>query len=327
MKLRRQKDAGRGKGLRMLFATDLHGSESAFRKFVAARRQVGARVMLLGGDLTGKILVPVVDEGGVHTADFMGRKLRAADDAALQDLEQTLRFAGQYPVRMTAADVAWLRQHPEDLDGRFVDAMKASLRHWFDLAAERLEPEGVRMLAILGNDDPLEIDDVLRDHPYVECVDDTPVTIEGDIEVVGFSGSNRTPWDSPREFTEQEIRARLEQSVAKLSDPARSIWNVHVPPYDTGLDTAAEVTDDLKVVMRGGQANMISVGSTAVRELIEQYQPMLAVHGHVHESRAVSKVGSAVVVNPGSEYTEGVLRAAVITVDGERVSAQLMSTL
>jgi Icc-related predicted phosphoesterase len=311
----------------MLFATDLHGSESAFRKFVAARKQVGAKVMLLGGDLTGKILVPVVEEAGVYSADYMGRRLTADDDASLDELERTLRFAGQYPVRMTAEDVAWLQEHPAELDARFVAAMKESLQRWFDFAAERLEPEGVRMLAILGNDDPLEIDDVLREHPYVECVDDAPVTIEGDIEVVGFSGSNATPWDSPREFSEEEIRERLERAVAQLSDPARSIWNVHVPPHDTGLDTAAEVSDDLRVVYRGGQPNMIAVGSTAVRELIARYQPMLAVHGHVHESRAIGKVGSAVVVNPGSEYTEGVLRAAVITVDRDRVNAQLMSTL
>jgi uncharacterized protein len=314
-------------GLRILFATDLHGSEAAFRKFVAARTQVGAKVLLLGGDLTGKVLVPVVEEDGVHTADFMGRELRAADDAELEELERTLRLSGQYPVRMTAQDVAWLRAHPEELHGRFVAAMKESLRRWFDLAAERLEPEGIRMLAILGNDDPPEVDDVLRDHPFVECVDGEPVTIEGDIDVIGFSGSNRTPWDSPREFTEEEIGERLERAVAKLRAARRSIWNVHVPPYDSGLDTAAEVTDDLQVVMRGGQPHMIPVGSTAVRELIERHQPMLAVHGHVHECRAVGKVGAAVVVNPGSEYTEGVLRAAVISVDGERVSAQLMSTL
>jgi Icc-related predicted phosphoesterase len=228
---------------------------------------------------------------------------------------------------MTAQEVSWLQEHPEDLDARFADAMRESLQGWFDYAAERLEPEGIRMLAILGNDDPLEVDEVLHAHPYVECVDGEPVSIEGDIDVVGFSGSNRTPWNSPREFTEEEILTRLEASVSLLRDASRSIWNVHVPPYDTGLDTVAEVTEDLKLVMRGGQPHMVPVGSTAVRELLERYQPMLAVHGHVHECRAVGRVGSAVVVNPGSEYTEGVLRAAVISVERERVSAQLMSTL
>jgi Icc-related predicted phosphoesterase len=319
--------ARKRQGTRMLFATDLHGSESAFRKFLAARKQTKASVLLLGGDLTGKILVPVVEHDGVYTAEFMGRELRAADDAELVELESTLRLAGQYPVHMTEQEIAWLHEHPEELEGRFVAAMRESLQRWFDLAAERLEPEGIRILAILGNDDPPAVDDVLRGHPYVEAVEDEPVLLEDGIAVVGFSGSNRTPWHSPREFTEDEIHARLGAVVEKLGEARRSIWNVHVPPYDTGLDTVAEVTDDLQVVMRGGQPNLIPAGSTAVRELIERHQPILALHGHVHECRAVGKVGSAVVVNPGSEYTEGVLRAAVITVDRERASAQLMATL
>jgi Icc-related predicted phosphoesterase len=317
----------RQKGLRLFFATDLHGSEAAFRKFVNARKQVDARVMLLGGDLTGKMLVPVVPQNGHHVADFMGRELKAETDRELADLERTLRMSGQYPVRMTADEVAWLQEHPEELDGRFVAAMRESLQGWFDFAAERLEPEGVRMLAILGNDDPLEVDEVVHAHEYVEAIEDAPVRIDDDLEVLGFSGSNATPWDSPREFTEEEIGRRLEENVALLEDPARSIWNVHVPPYDSGLDVAPEVTDDLNTVFRGGQANMISVGSTAVREVMERHQPLLGVHGHVHESRSIGKVGRAVVVNPGSEYTEGVLRAAVITVDKDRVNAQLMSAL
>lgn len=57
--------------------------------------------------------------------------------------------------------------------------------------------------------------------------------------------------------------------------------------------------DDLTVVTDGGEPRMIGAGSTAVRELIERYQPKLSVHGHIHESRGISRLGSTVAVNPG----------------------------
>jgi Icc-related predicted phosphoesterase len=315
-----------GDSLRLLFTTDLHGSESAFRKFVNAAIAFDIDVALLGGDLTGKALVPVVSNNGGHTADFMGRVLRADSDAELTELERTIRLAGQYPFRTTPDEVDWLKTHPEAVDKRFLDAMRVSLERWFDLAEERLRSRGIRMFAIAGNDDPRPLDAILADHDYVEHVDGRVADLEPDLQVIGFSGANRTPWHSPREYDEPDIRAALEQTVGELRDPARSIWNIHVPPRNSGLDTCPEVRPDLTVVNDGGEPRLIGAGSTAVREMIELYQPALSVHGHIHESRAISRLGETVSVNPGSEYTEGILRAAVIRIGSRGVKAQLLST-
>jgi uncharacterized protein len=312
--------------LRLLFTTDLHGSESAFRKFVNAAIEFKVDVALLGGDLTGKTLVPVLRSNGGYTADFMGRQLKATSDDELSDLERTIRLAGQYPFRATAEQTERMRVEPQEVDRVFLEAMKVSIKGWFDLAEERLGPRGIRMFAIAGNDDPREIDDVLRDHPYVTFVDRIVAEIEPDLQVVGFSGANHTPWNSPREYDEPEIRSLLEQEIARLREPSKSIWNIHVPPQNSGLDTCPIVRPDLTVVTDAGEPRLHGAGSSAVRELIEEYQPLLSVHGHIHESRAISNVGSTVAVNPGSEYTEGILRAAFIRIDPKRgVRAQLLS--
>jgi Icc-related predicted phosphoesterase len=326
MLFKRRRKASEGESLRLLFTTDLHGSESAFRKFVNAAIAFEVDVALLGGDLTGKALVPVVAAGDEHTADFMGRVLRARSDAELTELERTIRLAGQYPFRTTPDEVEWLRTHPEEVDRRFLHAMEESLTRWFDLAEERLAPKGIRMFGIAGNDDPRQLDAILAGHPFVEHVDGQLAELDQDLQIIGFSGANRTPWHSPREYDEVEIRAILEEDVAKLRDPARSIWNIHVPPRNSGLDTCPEVRPDLTVVNDGGEARMIGAGSSAVREMIEIYQPALSVHGHIHESRAISRLGGTVSVNPGSEYTEGILRAAVIRMGPRGVKAQLLST-
>jgi Icc-related predicted phosphoesterase len=324
--LRKKADKPGDSALRILFTTDLHGSESAFRKFVNAAVEFKADIALLGGDLTGKSLVPVLQSNGGHTAEFMGRQLKADTRGELAELERTIRLAGQYPFRTTQEETDRLREHPGDVDRVFVDAMRVSLEGWFDLAAERLGPKGIRLLAIAGNDDPREIDDVLREHEFVQHVDRDVFEIEPGVEVVGFSGANRTPWHSPREYDEPEIRTIIEERIARLAAPEKSIWNIHVPPRNSGLDTCPVVRPDLTVVNDGGEPRLHGAGSSAVRELIDQYQPMLSVHGHIHESRAISKLGGTVAVNPGSEYTEGILRAAFIRIDPHRgVRAQLLS--
>jgi hypothetical protein len=58
---------------------------------------------------------------------------------------------------------------------------------------------------------------------------------------------------------------------------------------------------------------MISVGSKAVRAAIEKYQPLVGLHGHIHESRSAQKIGRTTCINPGSEYGEGILRGCLVT--------------
>jgi Icc-related predicted phosphoesterase len=63
---------------------------------------------------------------------------------------------------------------------------------------------------------------------------------------------------------------------------------------------------------------MAPVGSTAVREAIERQRPLLGLHGHVHESAGVEKIGRTVCINPGSDYGDGILRGAIVELDRDR---------
>jgi uncharacterized protein len=312
--------------LRLLFTTDLHGSDAAFRKFVNAAVRFKVRTLVIGGDLTGKALVPVVKTARGYQADVFGKLTEVQTEDERAALEKAIRQYGQYPYRCSAEEVEFLREHPEEVTARFADVMRASLRDWFDLAADRLDlAGGTRLLVIAGNDDPWEIDTVLRTHEGIEYVDGALATLEDGTEVIGLGGSNQTPWHSPREYPETEIEAQLRTLAEKLTNPERSIWTTHVPPSDSGLDTAAQVTEDLRLVRVGGQTVPISIGSAAVRALIEEFGPLAGLHGHVHESPGISSVGRTAVVNPGSEYSEGILRGALVTTRKGKPIIQLMS--
>ena len=104
----------------------------------------------------------------------------------------------------------------------------------------------------------------------------------------------------------------------RLERPERAVFNLHCPPRETHLDQAALLDDDFRPVVKGGQIAMTSVGSTAVRDAIELYQPMLGLHGHVHESPGTQRIGRTLTINPGSEYGDGVLRGVLLNLDMKR---------
>jgi uncharacterized protein len=311
--------------LRIIFGTDLHGSESAFRKLVNAALKYDADVLMLGGDLTGKSIVPVIAVNGHHEADLLGRTVVARTSTELAELEKTIRLGGQYVFRSTPDEVDELRADPQRIEDLFHAVQRESLTSWFDLAAERLAGRGVRAYVIAGNDDPFEIDDVLLAHEYVTSVDGRTAEIEDGLTVLGFGGSTPTPWKTPREYPDEDVTARVRELAEELPDPRASVWNVHVPPYGTGLDFAPEVDENLQLKIEAGQQRMIPVGSRGLRDAIAEYQPMVSLHGHVHESRAFARLGATVVVNPGSEYSEGVIRAAFVVIKRGKARVQFLS--
>ena len=96
------------------------------------------------------------------------------------------------------------------------------------------------------------------------------------------------------------------------------MFNLHVPPKDSGLDTAVLLDEELRPLIRSGSPVFAGVGSTAVRKSLERHQPMLGLHGHIHESRGDARVGRTLSLNPGSEYSEGVLRGVIVTLSAKK---------
>jgi uncharacterized protein len=324
--LRRRRGNGRGPGAgpeetTIFFATDLHGSETCFRKFVAAAGFYGADLLVLGGDLTGKLVVPLVSQpDGRYEAWVHGRRrLRGSDGAA--DLERQARVAGSYTRRMTPEEHQHLEANPEAVEELFAELMTETLRRWLRHANERLAGSEVRILTAPGNDDPWLVDDVLREHggERVALAEGEIVEVAPGHELLTTGWTNKTPWNTPREYPEEAIAQRLDDLAAGLANPAGALFNVHVPPYDSRLDTAPLLGQDLKVRTSMGGEVTAPVGSTAVRDAIERHQPLLSLHGHIHESGGTARLGRTLAVNAGSEYGEGVLRGVLVTVGGGKV--------
>ena len=299
--------------LTLYYASDIHGSDLLWRKFLGATKFYGADAAIMGGDLLGKAVVPIEDRGdGTYKLTFLGAE-RVIGGEELVEVEGSIRFNGFYPWVASADAIAVQRADQEAL---FHVVAREELKHWMELADERAD--GDRPYVIAGNDDPWYVDELLAAaHGIVFC-DDRVVRV-GPHEMISLSYANPTPWASPRELDEDALYARLRALADRLESPVTSIFNLHVPPYDSGLDRAPKLKPDLTPVYSGGRPVPIPVGSTAVRRLIEEVQPLLALHGHIHESRGETRIGRTLALNSGSEYNTGRLHGVVVRLGLDRV--------
>jgi Icc-related predicted phosphoesterase len=301
------------------YASDVHGSEQCWRKFLGAGRFYDVGSLIMGGDLTGKAIVPIArDDAGTYRATFLGEEQLAQSEEQLDHLLEAIRYNGMYPWVASAEEIAAAAGNGAARERLFDGVMLAELRRWIDLADERMSEYGIDVFVMAGNDDPWACDEVIAAGRHVQLCDDRLVRV-GPHEMISLSYSNPTPWHSPRELDEDALYERIKRLADQLEDPASSVFNLHVPPYDSGLDRAREIRDDLTVVYKSGQPVEIPVGSKAVREAIEEYQPLVSLHGHIHESRGEAQIGRTLALNSGSEYNSGRIHGVVVKLGGEQV--------
>jgi Icc-related predicted phosphoesterase len=305
---------GNGKSTRVFFTTDVHGSTVVFKKFINAAKFYEAQILVLGGDMVGKMIVPLVEHTGqMYHANYLGKVYDVEAGEALDKFERTLEDSGLYPLRVSPEEVEAFKADRATVEKRFAELATARVAKWLQIAEERLRDTGIHCYVQPGNDDPYEIDAVFKPSSVIENVDGKVVPLDDYHEMANLGAANQTPWHCPRDLAEPELAMRIEQVMRLVRNPGQAVLNFHVPPHDTNLDIAPELDGNLtpKLSLSGG-FKMISVGSTAVREAIVKYQPVLGLHGHVHESRAAQKIGRTMCINPGSEYGEGVLRGVVL---------------
>jgi len=315
-----------GSRLRLFFATDVHGSEKCFLKFLNTPQAYKVNTLILGGDITGKVIVPIAKQpDGTYTSEFLSNKYTLKSQAEVEDLEKKIRFTGYYPYRTTPEEIDVLRKDPTKMDAVFTDVMLETLRRWMSLAEERLKGKGVKVYMTGGNDDRADVEDVLKSSKYVVDPEGELVTLEDGREMISSGWSTPTPWKTPRECTEEELAAKLNAMISKVQNMDKCVFNLHVPPFDTGLDTCPKLDENLKPVYAGSEIMTTSGGSSTVRKVIEKYQPVLTLHGHIHESRGFIKIGRTLCLNPGSEYTEGMLRGVVVELDDKGVRNYLLT--
>ena len=301
--------------MRIFFATDVHGSEVCWRKFLNSGKHYQADVIILGGDMTGKALVPVIDEGGGRWhATLLEHRQELVGEDKVTDFEQAVIRRGYYPFRTNPEELHELAQDEPRWHALFEEHMLATVERWMELADERLEGTEIRCFVCPGNDDQLEVDDVIAKAKTVELGEGRVVEIDG-YQMASSGWANRTPWDTYREEDEPQLAERIERMASQVTaPPERTIFSLHCPPYGTGLDDAPELTAEMDLKDAGHALK--PVGSTAVRDAIERYQPALSLHGHIHECRATKRLGRTLCVNPGSSYEQGQLLGAVIDVEG-----------
>jgi Icc-related predicted phosphoesterase len=301
--------------VRIFFATDVHGSEICWRKFLNSGQHYRADVIILGGDMTGKALVPIIDDGaGCWHATLLENRETLVGEEQVARFEQAVIRRGYYPFRVDPDELRELSQDEPRWHALFEEHMLATVERWMELADEKLAGTGIRCFVCPGNDDQLEVDDVIARARTVELGEGRVLELDG-YQMASSGWANRTPWDTYREEDEPQLAQRIERMASQLTaPPERTIFSLHCPPYGTGLDDAPELTAEMDLKDAGHA--MKPVGSTAVRDAIERYQPALSLHGHIHECRATKRIGRTLCVNPGSSYEQGQLLGAVIDIEG-----------
>lgn len=314
--------------LRLLFVTDVHGSNVCFRKFINGAKAYEAQVLILGGDVAGKRLAPLVRNGSGHFEGTLGhKKLELETDRELSEFEESAGDFGLYTYRAERDEMEAIAQDEAALEDLMEKLAVERMAQWMALAEDRLAGTEVGLFVNCGNDDPFSLDAVIDDSPAATFLEGRVVPIDETRFLASLGYANQTPWDCPRDVPEEELASRLETMLEDWSDErGQLIFNCHCPPYDSGLDTAQQLNPDLSIVTEGGQPVAGPVGSTAVRAAVEKYEPILSLHGHIHESKAATKIGPTLAINPGSEYPEGLLRGAVVDLDENGVNSYILTT-
>jgi Icc-related predicted phosphoesterase len=328
MRLFRRPPAERGTTI--FYATDVHGSERTWRKFLNAAAFYKADVLVMGGDVIGKLTIPIIREaGGAHRATIHGRVERLETEADVARARERIANLGFYEVTLDEDEYASIRDDPDAVDELWRQLASERLQRWIAMAEERLGPSGIRCFVSGGNDDLTEVMAALPANgtrSFIGC-EGRIVGLDDGHQMVSMPYVNPTPWHTPREADEDRLTEMIEEQVAGLADVSRAVFNFHAPPIDSTLDTCPLLdasTDPPSQVVRGGQPVLYGAGSMAVRQALESHQPLLGLHGHIHESRSAAQIGRTRCINPGSEYGEGVLNGCLITIaDGTVNSFQM----
>ena len=294
---------------RIFFTTDIHGSDVCWRKFVNAGSFYDADVLVLGGDIAGKGTLLIEERDGGWQASRGGRDFRAGTREELDDLLARTRDAGFYPYVAAPEDAERFRASAAERDAVFERLVRETMARWVALADERLSGTGRTVVVTSGNDDPFFLDGAFTGSAVVDQAEGRVVDLDGH-EMVNLGWTNPTPWHTHREASEDDLLEMIAEQADGVRDPEKAIFNLHAPPYNSGLDIASELDAELRP--KEGGAAKVAVGSRAVRAAIERYQPLLGLHGHIHESRGAGKIGRTLCLNPGSVYGEGVLTAALV---------------
>jgi len=310
---------------KLFFATDIHGSDICWSKFLNAGKFYNADVLILGGDMTGKAVVPLIHQGGNnYRVTLLEQVFDISGEDEVQDMIKRIRSRGYYPYVTDPDELLNLQNKPELVHEIFLSQVLGVVQHWMNHADKKLDGTDLKVYCCPGNDDMDEVDEIVRSSRRVILAEGQVTPLDGFHEMIASGWSNRTPWDTHREEDEDALKIRYEAMICRLKDPRNAVFNIHVPPYRSSLDEAPELDKDLRPKM-AGQA-LKPVGSTALRKAIEETQPLLGLHGHIHEGRGATRIGKTLCINPGSMYEQGTLLGAIVNLGKNKIENYVLTT-
>jgi len=314
---------------KIFFITDIHASTVCFRKFInSSRREKPPAVLIIGGDITGKVIVPFIESvNGSYTIPFPDRPLHVApEDVDL--LESEFARSGCYVYKCDDDSYKRYKFGPTVRREVAKRLQIERLNEWLAFADERLKGKNIKLIINCGNDDPFYIDEVLRSHPSVTFPENKVIDLNDQLQLLSIGYSTPTPWnvakggDCEREMEESQLQRRIEDLVAKATRPyVNCIFNFHCPPLGTQLDLAPRLDATLRPQVGIQGAEFAHVGSSSVLSAINDFQPALSLHGHVHEQHCIEQIKATPAVNPGSSYWSGFLQGAIASFKGDRLVA------
>ena len=302
----------------LYYASDIHGSDVLWRKFINAGKYYDAQVLVMGGDITGKAVVPVVDTGsGYRVQEVTGGQL--LDEDALPAVEKRVRDMGFYPYRLREDELEAIYADEAAVDEVFAKVMRDSLAAWLQLAETRLAGTGTRLYVMIGNDDDVTLREVLAASKVAVDPEDQVVEIGEGFTMYSCGWTNRTPWNTPREMPEDEFEVHLEGHLVGLERPERAVFNFHCPPYGTGLDRAPLLDDTLKPIVRAGavEIDLRGLHGGAPRHRAPPARPGPA-RPHPRIARCRAKLGKTLLHQHGQRVRRGRTARGLVTLDAKK---------
>ncbi len=285
--------------MKLFFATDVHGSEICWKKFISAGKFYEADVLILGGDMTGKAIVPIIAQGGGrYKVTLLEQESMLEGKEEADKMAATIQNRGYYPYITTPDEVNEISSTPGKSDELFLVQVLKTLERWMEYADQKLAGTGIRCYVCPGNDDVFEVDAVIAASKLVRSVEGDVIQLDEHHEMVSSGWSNPTPWNA--------------------------VFNFHAPPYGSGLDEAPELTKDLRPAYAG--RSLVPVGSKSVLAMLDKYQPLLGLHGHIHEGKGTRKYKKTLCINPGSMYEQGMLHGAIVDLLPQKVGNYVLTT-
>jgi Icc-related predicted phosphoesterase len=311
--------------MKLYFATDVHGSEICWKKFLAASKFYEVDTLILGGDMTGKAIIPLIAQGNdSYKVTLLEQTTLLNGKQELDKMVQTIQNRGYYPYVTDPDEVQMLSATPGKTDELFLDQVVKTMQRWMEYADAKLAGTGIRCYVCPGNDDIFEIDAIIAASKCVRSLEGQVIELDEYHQMANSGWSNPTPWETHREEAEEALLNRLEKVISMVRNPSQAVFNFHAPPYGSGRDEAPELTKDLRPAYAG--RSMVPVGSHAVMAVIDKYQPLLGLHGHIHEAKGTRKYKRTLCINPGSMYEQGMLNGAVIELKPQKVGNYLLTT-